>query len=310
MTNYLGTTNAITSTGGGSTTLSVVNNSSVERFENEKVWIRQIVGGWEIIDWASADINSLTGKCDSAIAVGGIGTVSLTDDGVIMTHLVRDFSLGSGVAAGDIDDAIQQFTSGNYSHSDNGTHAYRYITSRSLNITTANYRNNMLIKFSYKLVPVLPETLLSSIASTYIAQLTKTSSDSWQNGIQNLPEFAQYNNYFRESTVYSGTSSDKLEIPNSNIIDFNKWINVEYKLTNNPVTNKLTISDSLGNSKSAQDNRTGALGTPLQRFNLGVNVRNNSSNPLFDIVFDLSKTGLYTADGSTALWTPYKQSVV
>ena len=53
--NNYGFTNAVSSVGGGSTTLTVVNNSSVDRQQNEKVWIRQIVGGWEIIDWASAE---------------------------------------------------------------------------------------------------------------------------------------------------------------------------------------------------------------------------------------------------------------
>lgn len=311
MANLLGFTNAVASVGGGSTTLTVVNNSSVDRQQNEKVWIRQIVGGWEIIDWASADVNSLTAKCDSAIAVGGTGTVSLADDGVIMTHLVRDFSLANGVQAANVDDTLQQFTFGNYPGYGGSTYyVYRYISSSSLNIATATYRNNLKIKLSYKIVPV-SATSLSDIVSSglYLGQLTKVDS-GWQDGIQYLPAFKQKATSVEESTVYSGTSSDYLRVNNGIIADINKWIDLDYTLSDNPVANKLTVSDRLGNSQSVQDGITTALGTPLQRFNIGIPARSGSSEPTFDIVVDLAKTGLYTADGSTALWTPYKQSVV
>ena len=313
MADYYGITNAVTSSGGGgSTTLTVVNNSSVERFENEKVWIRQIIGGWEIIDWAVADVNSLTAKCNSNIAVGATGTVSLAEDGIIMTHLVRDFSLANGVQAADVDDTLQQFTFGNHPGYGGSTYyIYRYLSSSSLNITTADYRNNLKVKISYKVVPV-SATSLSDIPSAglTLGQLIKVDSSSWQAGIQNLPAFKQKASNVEEGTVYSGTSSDYLIVNNGIIADVNKWIDLDYTLSANPVVNKLTVSDRLGNSQSAQDGIATALGTPLQRFNIGINERNSSSEPTFNIVVDLARTGIYTADGSTALWTPYKQSVV
>lgn len=311
MTDFLGITNAITSVGGGTTTLNVINNSSVERFENEKVWIRQIVGGWEIIDWAVADVNSLTAKCDSAIAVGGTGTVSLADDGVIMTHLVRDFSLASGVQTADVDDTLQQFTFGNYpGYGGSNYNVYRYISSSSLNLTTATYRNNLKIKLSYKIVPV-SATSLSDIPSSglYLGQLS-TVDGGWQTGNQYLPLFKQKATYVEESTVYTSYSSRSLSINNGTIIEANKWVDLDYTLSNNPVVNKLIAADRLGNSQSAQDGVTDTLGTPLQRFHIGLPERSGSSEPTFDIVIDLARTGLYTADGNTALWTPYKQSVV
>ena len=85
---------------------------------------------------------------------------------------------------------------------------------------------------------------------------------------------------------------------------------MDYTLSNNPVVNKLIAADRIGNSQSAQDGVTDTLGTPLQRFHIGLPERSGSSEPTFDIVIDLARTGLYTADGNTALWTPYKQSVV
>ena len=309
--NNYGFTNAASSVGGGSTTLTVVNNSSVDRQQNEKVWIRQIVGGWEIIDWASADVNSLTAKCDSAIAVGGTGTVSLADDGVIMTHLVRDFSLAIGVQSADVDDTLQQFTFGNYPGYGGSTYnVYRYLSSSSLNIVTANYRNNLKVKLSYKIVPV-SATSLADIRSSglYLGQLSTVDGD-WQSGIQHLPIFKQKATNVEEGTVYSGTSSNYLTVNNGIIVDFNKWIDLDYTLSDNPIVNRLTVSDRLGNSQSAQDSIATALGTPLQRFNIGLLERSGGSDPTFDIVVDLARTGLYTADGSTALWTPYKQSVV
>lgn len=309
--NNYGFTNAASSVGGGSTTLTVVNNSSVERFENEKVWIRQIVGGWEIIDWASADVNSLTAKCNEVIAVGGTGTVSLANDGVIMTHLVRDFSLAIGVQSADVDDTLQQFTFGNYPGYGGATYnVYRYISSSSLNIATATYRNNLKIKLSYKIVPISATSLADIVSSgLHLGQLTKVDG-GWQDGIQYLPAFKQKATLVEEGTVYSGTSSDYLRINNGIIVDVNKWIDLDYTLSDNPVVNKLIISDRLGNSQSAQDGIATALGTPLQRFNIGLSTRSGGSDPTFDIVVDLARTGLYTADGSTALWTPYKQSVV
>lgn len=309
MTSLTGFTNAVVSVGGGAVTLTAINNSSVDRQQNEKVWIRQIVDGWEIIDYASADVNSLTAKCDETIAIGATGSVSLADDGVLVQRFVRDFSLGSGVLEEDIDDSAKIFHFGNYPHSGSSNYIYRYITSRALNITTATYRNNMLLKLCYKITKASSSTT-SFPSYQPLAQLTKVNSDSWQSGIQNLPEFEQQAASFVERTVYSGTSSDKLTIPNGVIIDFDKWIDVEYKLTSNPVKNKLTISDRLGNSQSASDGIATALGTPLQRFNIGSEFRSSSSDPLINIDFDLARTGLYTADGQTVLWEPYKPMII
>ena len=159
MVNYYGTTNAVTSSGGGSsTTLTVVNNSSVDRQQNEKVWIRQIVGGWEIIDWALADVNSLTAKCDNAIAVGATGTVSLADDGQVIQHLVRNFTLGAGAQESEIDDISQLFTYNAYASS--GT-VNKYLVSGQLDLP-ATQLNDLLLKVTFKFSPVDPNAGLTA----------------------------------------------------------------------------------------------------------------------------------------------------
>lgn len=308
MANYLGTTNAITSTVGGTTTLNVINNSSVERFENEKVWIRQIVGGWEIIDWASADINSLTGKCDSAIAVGGTGTVSLADDGVVMTHFSRNFTLGAGAQESEIDDVSQLFTYNAYASSDS---VNKYLVSGQLDLPVSQL-GNLLLKVTFKFSPVDQNAgLTANNIEGNLLSTTYSNSTSFpvDNPYANYPHiYAVGKGTNQLKAAYNYVSIKTINISYGSIINFDKFITAILRFDNNANPKaRFEMNDSLGNSNSGTLNYIAESEGNIQRAFIGTSSRLASN---ITTTIDLSKTGLYTADGNTALWTPYKPSLV
>lgn len=310
MISSVGFTNAVSSVGGGSTTLTVVNNSSVERFENEKVWIRQIVGGWEIIDWALADVNSLTAKCDSAITVGGTGTVSLADDGQVIQHLVRNFSLGSGAQESDINDASKLFAYNAYSSSDD---VNKYLVSGQLDLP-ASQLNNLLLKVTFKFSPVDPNAgLTANNIEGDLLSITYRNSTDFPSASS-----SSYKNYPHILAVGGGTNQlrglyhyvydEYINLSYGSIVDFDKWVTALFRFNNNasPKT-RFSISDNVGNSDYGTESYVTESQGNIQRVFIGTRVK-LSSNIITTI--DLAKTGLYTADGNTVLWEPYKQSVV
>lgn len=309
MYNNYGFTNAASSVGGGSTTLTVVNNSSVERLKNEKVWIRQIIGGWEIIDWALADVNSLTAKCDEAIAVGGTGTVSLADDGQVMQHLVRNFTLGAGVQESEINDASKLFTYNAYASSGN---VDKYLVSGQLDLPDTQL-NDLLLKVTFKFSPVDPNAGLTQSNITGLLLSTTYVNST------NFPTGNDYNYYPHIRASGEGVnqligefraslSTRKISLSYGSVVNFDKWITALLRFDNNASPNaRFDMSDNIGNSDYGSINYITSSQGNIQRAFIG-------TNPKLDYqittVIDLAKTGLYTADGSTALWEPYKQSVV
>lgn len=310
MANLLGFTNAVASVGGGSTTLTVVNNSSVDRQQNEKVWIRQIVGGWEIIDWASADVNSLTAKCDSAIAVGGTGTVSLADDGQVMQHLVRNFTLGAGVQESEINDASQLFTYNGYASS--GTVA-KYLVSGQLDLPDTQL-NDLLLKVTFKFSPVDPNAGLTQ-SNISGALLSTTYVDSTDFPSTSQPTYSHYPHILATGSgtnqlqgLFYAAFNKSINLSYGSVVNFDKWITALLRFDNNASPKaRFNISDNIGNSDYGSINYITSSQGNIQRAFIGTKDRLTSD---ITTVVDLARTGLYTADGSTALWTPYKRSVV
>lgn len=307
MASLSGFTNAVSSVGGGSTTLTVVNNSSVERFENEKVWIRQIVGGWEIIDWASADVNSLTAKCDSAITVGGTGTVSLADDGQVIQHLVRNFSLGAGAQESEIDDASQLFTYNAYASSGIVS---KYLASGQLDLP-ASQLNDLLLKVTFKFSPVDPNAgLIARNIGGVLLSTTYSNNTSFptDNAYTHYPHIYASANDGMIRGAYYYVSSKSIPLSYGSVIDFDKWVTAMliFKDSYYPKA-RFNISDNVGNSDSGSENYVTESSGNIQRAFIGTRDRITYQ---INTTIDLAKTGLYTADGSTTLWEPYKQSVV
>ena len=269
MISSVGFTNAVSSVGGGSTTLTVINNSSVDRQQDEKVWIRQIIGGWEIIDWALADVNSLTAKCDEAIAVGGTGTVSLADDGQVIQHLVRNFSLGAGTQESEIDDASHLFTYNAYASS--GT-VNKYLVSGQLDLP-ATQLNDLLLKVTFKFSPVDPNAGLianniggSLLSTTYRNNISFPTSNYYSY----YPHIYTSSNDSRIRGAYHYSSYDySVALSYGSVIDFDKWITaiLIFKDSYYPKA-RFNISDNVGNSDSGSENYVASSQGNIQRTGL------------------------------------------
>lgn len=285
---------------GGTATLTVVNHSSFDRSANEKVFLNQITGGWEIIDYASADINSITAKCDENIAKNGTGTVSLSANGQLMNHEVRDFSLGNGLTESNIDDNSKLLTI-------NSTVANSFIF-KNINLPIS-LGNHYKIKVKYKIINSSELEDISDIA-TSLSCCSRQGTNNWEGYAPYLSLGRKYNDntdYFIGSYArYNSGSDGSIEIYKSyaEILDFNSWITMTIVGSSSGGT--LIIKDSLGNEYTESNGNSASF----VYARTGLRIGNSSSRTKdFDIVFDLDNCGMFDTNDDSVIWKPYKEII-
>ena len=89
--------------------VTATNNSIYDRVADEKVWLNENNGSYEIINANSASSASFTGVCKEAITIGASGTVEAIVDGIVIPRWVRDFTVNNGT----VDDDDWLYTAAN-----------------------------------------------------------------------------------------------------------------------------------------------------------------------------------------------------
>ena len=292
---------------GAGETITVTNNSSYDRITGEKVWLNKSGNNYSIINYASADIYSLIGTCKQNIAIGASGSVETLDSGIIVPHLTRDFTLGAGVSESDIDDTAMTFEFNNYASS--STLMNKYLVSPQLNLPESQL-GNLLLKVRFKVIAANPgdTPTAADIDNNLITITYRDSTDYPTDGYAtNYPNIiASGGSYLRMTGRFKYVSQHDMNVSYGNIVDIDKWITATLRCNNNSSPKSLfTVSDALGNTGSATYNYIAESDGNIQRVFIGVRMSNSHN---VRTIIDLSQTGLYTADGITTLWTPYKET--
>lgn len=294
---------------GGTATLTVVNHSSFDRSANEKVFLNQITGGWEIIDYASADINSITAKCDENIAKNGTGTVSLSANGQLMNHEVRDFILGGNTTESNINDNshLLTYNFNGQENDDTGT----FIISSLLNYT-AESLDNSHVKIVFKLEDLSDnqDTDLNAL-EIYLGYLTNVNTNSWDPlNASRLGRYQMLSDKFQAIFYDNNTSTKTLQI-NKNVgtlLKWNTWMTFDMYYVNSWNATNLTIKHTNGD---VYDITYGGYGINrnignISKFFIGTNSVPNGSK--FRLTFDLSKC-IITNNNNEVRWKPYKEII-
>lgn len=289
---------------GGTATLTVVNHSSFDRSTNEKIFLNQITGGWEIIDYASADINSITAKCDENIAKNATGTVSLSVNGQLMNHEVRDFSLGSGVNDSDINDNTKQFTSNRYSSSSNNN-LNTFIVSPDLNLPKSQ-NADMLLKVKFKVLN--NDTSVENKITGWIISCGYNNTITFPSGSTDLPHIYCSSDTEKITSEFKYVYTENLSVSYGTLVQFDKWIEATLRCKSSLSPKSLfTVKDQLGDIQQATDAYVPSTSDYAIR-RVYVGARYSTTNNIA-FVYDLDNTGLYTGDGETLLWKPYKEII-
>ena len=136
--------------------VTATNNSSYDRIANEKVWLNESNGSYEIINANSSSFSSASfnGVCKEAIAIGASGTVEAIVSGTVVPRYVRDFNVNNG----SVDDANRLYTASNATEEAN---IYKF--------GTASWSNNCTVQAKIKFNsfnPSLPVQLAMLDASS------------------------------------------------------------------------------------------------------------------------------------------------
>lgn len=289
----------------GGTTLTVTNNSSYNRVTDEKVWLNKSGDDWEIINYGNADIYSITAKCDENIAIGATGSVTLADDGNIISHLTRDFVLGGNTTEANVDDAGQLLT---YDFDGTGSETGCFIVSSLLDYTPQSFDGGR-VRMTFKLIDLSEnqDTDLNALA-IYLGYLTGTNSVSW-----NPPDSYIKGNYqmlsgkFQAEFFDTNTSNKILQI-NKNVgslLKWNDWMRFTVNYVNSYNGSSFHVRN-LGNEVS--DTIWSGYGMNrdygnVQRFFIGLN--NVPVGAKFRLIFDLSQCNI-TDSSNVVRWQPYK----
>lgn len=281
------------------------NLSSFDRVSGEKVCVNIASNPYSIIDYTSSSIATYVGTCKENIAIGSTGIVAVVDDGVIVQHTARDFSLGAGVSDSDIDDTNMTFEFNNYAAS--STLMNKYLVSPQLNLPVSQL-GDLLLKVRFKVTAANPgDTVTAANINNKLILITSNNSTDYptDSAAAKYPNiFASGNTALRMSGSYYYVSQHTMNVNYGNIVDIDKWITATLRCDSAESPKSLfTVSDNIGNTGSASDNYIAASDGNIQRVFIGV--RMSDTNNVKTII-DLSQTGLYTADGNTELWTPYK----
>lgn len=283
------------------------NLSSFDRVSGEKVWVNTASSPYEIIDYTSSSINTFVGTCKENITIGSTGVIAVVDDGQLVQHMVRDFSLGAGVSDSDIDDTNMTFEFNNYAAS--GTLMNKYLVSPQLDLPVSQL-GDLLLKVRFKVTAANPgDTVTAANINNKLILTTYNNSTDYpiDGASSNYPNiYAVGSTYLRMTGAYNYVSQQELDVNYGNIVDIDKWITATLRCDSTASPKSLfTVSDAIGNTGSASDNYIASSEGNIQRVFIGV--RWSDTNNVKTII-DLSQSGLYTANGNTALWTPYKSS--
>jgi hypothetical protein len=288
-------------------TVTATNGSSYDRVTGEKVWLNKSGNNYSIINYASADINSFIGTCKANIAIGSSGSVETLNNGVLVPHLVRDFTLGAGMEESFIDDtagtATIPLSLANNNWRLNGT-----LISPQLNVTSANEKNFKL-KARFKIINNDPNTTpnLTSLAFR-LASTNFENTTTWSD-VKQPPFLIIESGYFRG--IYpinsSGVSGIKyINYSTTGLIALDSWFEMSVETDTSPYAT-LTIKDALGNTYTQTDTSAACWfndGTIQRAF---VGFFTGMDNSTLSVVFDLTQCGLFSRDENTTYWTPYKE---
>ena len=291
----LATTVASVPAGGGDT-VTATNNSSYDRVNGEKVWLSKSGDNYSIINYASADKNSLIGACKQNIAIGASGSVETIDDGVLVPHLTRDFILKSGITESNIDDAAGLLTIPLSTSN-------AFIVSNVIDMpSTAETDFKFKIKFKYinndpSTTPTLPLYTLGA--------LNFNNSTDYHTGYEPV----LYTNGNDICGTYPRSRSIRTTIiyDATGLLNIDDWLTVSIETNNTSPYATLKIVDANGNTytKTGTDYDCTFDNRNVQRVCIGASSAYTST---LSVVFDLNECGLFSRDESTTYWTPYKET--
>lgn len=279
---------------GAGETVTATNNSSYDRISGEKVWLNKSGDNYSIINYASADINSLIGTCGQAINIGASGSVETLDNGVLVPHTVRDFTLSSAISESNINDAAQQMTLPT-------DVANSYIVSNLINVPTT-VAADLKLKVKFKLI-ANSGTPTASYISLYLTGMSKLDNTSYgyEAGLLYLEGGYQE---FVGTYPFISTGTTAVAKSYSGILDFDTWLTLSIETSATSPYATLKIIDGNGNTymQTATSNAP-SMTNAIQRVFIGFNAKYDSQD--LSAIFDLSECGLFSADESVTYWKPY-----
>lgn len=277
-------------------TVTATNNSSYDRVNGEKVWLSKSGDNYSIINYASADKNSLIGACKQNIAIGASGSVETLDEGVLVPHLTRDFVLNSGITESNIDDAAGLLTIPLST-------ASAFIVSNVIDMpSTAETDFKFKIKFKYinndsGTTPTLPLYTLGG--------LNFNDSISYPSGYE--PQLYTSGNDIGGSYPRSSNARRTLTYNATGVLNIDDWLTVSIETNSTSPYATLKIVDTNGNTYTKTDTDFSCTFNShnVQRVCIG---QSSSYPSTLSAVFDLSECGLFSADESVTYWTPYTET--
>lgn len=295
----LATTVASVPAGSGET-VTATNSSSYNRITGEKVWLNKSGDTYSIINYASADINSLIGTCKANIAIDASGSVETLDNGTLVPHTVRDFTLSSAIGDGNINDTTQQLTlPTNVANS--------YIVSSLLDVPTTA-ATDLKLKIKFKLIANSGTPTASGI-NLNLAGCGRDSGTSYSFYAPNLYLSGSYDDIVGRYPFISGGLDSSVTLAKSyiGILNIGEWLTLSIETSATSPYGTLKIVDANGNIYTS----TSTLNEPSllmsrQRVFIGFGTEYTSQD--ISAVFDLSECGLFSADESVTYWTPYKET--
>lgn len=289
---------------GASEIVTATNNSSYGRIVSEKVWLNKSGNSYSIINYASADINSLIGTCKEYIAIGASGDVETLTNGVLVPHRIRNFVLGGNTTEANVDDVNQVLT---YDFDGTGSETGCFIVSNLLNYTPESF-DNARVRLTFKIVSLdeNQNTDLSTLA-IYLGYMTSEDTTSWNPPDEYIRGDYQMLSDKFQAQFYDNTPQSRTLQVNKNagtLFILDNWMRLTMNYVNSYDGSNLYIGN-LTTSASGTANRGYGMYRSqgnIQRFFIGLN-----SVPVgakFRIIFDLSQCNI-TDSNNVIRWQPY-----
>lgn len=288
---------------GSSETVTATNSSSYDRVSGEKVWLNKSGDNYSIINYASADINSLIGTCKQNIAIGASGSVETLDNGTIVPHLTRNFIVPADASSVVVDDTNKLLTINSYAAS--STTLNNFICSNQIE-AAAGVATDLTIKLKFKILPndvSNPPDLSQGFSGLYnLLVMSPTNSTSYPSdyntGYYNPYLFIVYDKI--RSFWKTGSNQDaSAEVAFGDIIGYDKWISITIASSGSVV---LYVSDDEGHSNQYTANVGPSSNTAIERAYIG---QLSSNTTDVKLIYDLSQCGLYKASDNSEIWVPY-----
>lgn len=312
MTNYGITNSRLGGNSGILQTITATNNSSYDRQANEKVWIVDNNGSYEIVDYKSTALTAYSGVCVSSIAIGQSGDVYCTVGGNVVNHEVSDYYIDS-LSHATVDDSAKLMYVG-LSQDNSYIESLNNVYDSSLGSPIGN-KLKTRVKFllaSGSGTVTLPSLELGR--TTKVDDLGNYNpTDSMSNKTFSL---GTDSNGFLSATYYDGNTSGSSMVLNTLFLQSDTWYNIEMVESTNQSTGcYLKVTDDLGNTYQVTGSATpytSSNNLRVRRVYLG----NNLANVQIPVsaVFDLSATEFYMQTSSSGYpfvktWTPYKDVI-